>query len=66
MKEIPKDDLEEFSWYVGEGRFSGSPCLGFWTGHNFVGLSFEWGRFTFTDAEYGERGFSPVKSVTRV
>lgn len=63
MKQIPLEDLEVGRYYVGEGRFMGTPCVAMWDGKVFVGLGYAWGHYETNTAEYGERGFSPMQSV---
>jgi hypothetical protein len=63
---IPKEDLETGQYYVGEGRFMGSPCVAMWDGRMFVGLSFSMGYHEANYALYGDEGFTPLKSVLKV
>lgn len=62
---IPREHLEVGQWYVGEGRFSGTPCVAMWDGLRFVGLGTAWNTYEANTAEYGDRGFSPMASVLR-
>jgi hypothetical protein len=63
MNQIPLEDLEQGRQYIGEGRFSGKPCVAMWDGARFVGLGYSWGSYQVDTAEYGDRGFSPYQSV---
>jgi len=60
---IPKEDLEPMRYYVGEGRFMGEPCVGMWDGTVFVGLGTAWSMYEANTAEYGDRGFTPLRSI---
>lgn len=60
---IPKNELETGQWYVGKGRFIGKPCVAMWDKHQFIGLSIGWGQYEPNAAEYGERGFTPLRKV---
>jgi hypothetical protein len=66
MDMILKEHLEPMQYYVGEGRFMGYPCVAMWDGLRFVGLGSAWNMYEANTAEYGERGFSPYKSVLKV
>lgn len=56
-----KDELKIGVWYVGEGRFTGD--IGLWTGREFKGMTFTMGFWTDTTADYGEKGFTPMKKL---
>ena len=56
---MKKDELQIGKWYVGEGRFTGDIAL--WNGKVFIGLTLTMGDFGETRADYGIKGFSPIK-----
>lgn len=48
-------------WYVGEGRYE----LALWNGLLFVTIGSKLGGYVEMTMEYGERGFSPLKQLTK-
>jgi hypothetical protein len=61
MTELNQDELEIGKWYVGESRFTGDIAL--WNGMVFIGLTYSMGDFGESRANYGIKGFSPIKEL---
>ena len=60
---IPKEQLINGHYYVGEGRFMGDPCVAMWNGLQFVGLSYSCGFYEANTADYGDKGFTPLTEI---
>jgi hypothetical protein len=64
-KVIPKEDLIDNAFYIGEGRFCGNPQVAMWneSRQQFVGFGYSFGHYETDYAVYGERGFDPIRKV---
>ena len=63
---INEEDLIDGEYYIGDGRFLGlDKCVAIWNKERkqFIGLGYAWGHYEANIAEYGDRGFTPIKLV---
>lgn len=67
-KTIEKKDLKDGHYYIGEGRFTGKPCVGYWHAKRdvFYGIGVSFGQMELNSADYGEGGFSPKVEIEGV
>jgi len=63
IKIIPKNDLQAYNYYKGEGRCG---HVAYWDGKHFYSITQSCGYYEAACMDYGEQGFDPTELITRL